>query len=476
MFGGTSSNKRNFPIGESTDQRISDMLQLYKPIASVRDMKTSFMYINVIAGVTDIDPLRLIRPTSRNFPQLCRNFLWSSPVDPAFPVFLPGPAPVPDPYFRNLASSGKKWYAPIGTTQRFNIANLISELTDIRVPKDKIVIEINLAECQIESDPTNWQSIPDKVFYINYDRVTPANSTLEIENTWRRDLIYSELEPFPTPPAPITADSFVTQILPRVTQATKQYQPETLYVRIKELSNGQPYNWTVTNSGEYSVDKNHQVLLKYGDMAVDELTLEFGHLVFGGTDNDQVKLLQDNVNSGEAQKMDRIGQLQRNNGYTINNNLTPPEPSILAPGQTLTDWCDNITGDNNRVNSTNGIINKDQNYYYLDYNQEYYNTICVDNKYAFTATGAVSTANTLTEFNYIDQYRGVLNNGKTIIAPADRPPYTIGKILANGGTNPGLPFADASTSRFLEQGIPLKYSQQVRALSFRFAVKIISLF
>lgn len=480
MFNGTSSSKKSFPQGESSDAKISDMLQLYKPVASVRDMKTSYMYINVVAGVSSIDPLRLIQPTSRFFPNLVNGFRWSNPIDTFYPYLDPPPGnPADDPFNRDQVSVGKKWYAPIGTERRFNIRGLISELTDLRVPRDKIVIEINLAECQIESDPTNWVSIPDKVFHFRWNVLDFLNPGLEIRNTYKRDQIYSQLTPIPppaTPKPPEFADMYVTQILPRVTQATKQYQPETLYVRIKELSNGQPYNWTVTNSGQYSVDKNHQVLLKYGDMPVEDLTLEFGHMVFGGADNDAIKLLTDDRITTVETNIESYGQLALANPYSLNNLAFSPEPYPPLPGTTIEYWRNNIKGDNNNINPTQGVTNFDQNYTYLDYNREYYNTVCIDEKLRYDENGGLAALQGFTDHNYIDQYRGVKAGEKTIIVPADRPPYTFPQALVDGGTNVQLPFENGDTDPFLEQGMPLKYSQQVRNISFRLAIKVISMF
>lgn len=448
---GTSNLSKQITLGDYADAKLAQQLQLYKPVATIRDMKQSFIYMNINAGITDIHPLRGLVPSFRgDFTNPTINngvtpisgfpWVWNFQTTQIPPIANGAQLP----YF-----SGNQYFTPIGTERKLDISGLMNELCDIRVPRDKTVIEITLAECQIEADSSNWSRIPDYVFYIKAigggANAVPLNS-ISTQPTYVRSTAYVGKQDG------AGTDDAIQILAPSTQQATKLSQPETLFVRIKELCNGEPYNWSVTNSGTYTVDKNQPVVMKYGDMPSAMLTVEFGHLVFPSYDLDATRLLTDEMSKGTQASF-----ITQNDPYIISPNYQPKR------------------ADSKRLND----------YKYLDYNKEHFNTIVTDpadlpaNPLArFRSLPTVRFTNDL----YIDQYINSLDTSRIPFnIPSNRPPFILASNITNGGVTPDVYPTGGATqgptdSEFLAQGLPLKYNQQVRAIVMRWSVKVVSLF
>lgn len=391
-----SAMQKQFSVGAMADEKLQEMLTLYKSPATIRDLKQVFFYISADANITIVSPLQMRFNVSAN---------------------SAGQGPT------------TMYYAPIGTTRQFNIIDKINDLLDIRVPKDKYVIEINLAECAIESDPSGWQKIPDRVIFGE----SPSPPTVD----WYSIPTFNKSDGLAGPTGTTPP---VQSINTAYQQASKLTAPQTLYVRIKELANGEPYNWSVTNSGAYSIDKSHQLLVRHGDIDVTNLTLEFGHLIFTGDD------------------------------YSYESEIVGPTSTAVYKEQNV------LSSGIRRVGKLTDDKMYYRNYRYLDYNQEYFNTITssvsqdpwYDPIIANFYKGADGVDYNPQEGNqYVGGYKIIPCQNLT--QPSNRPPYYTTNLTATVGDPP-------DSFPLLLQGKPILYNQQVSKLGFRFLIKIISLF
>ena len=234
------------------DQNLLQQLMLYKTPAIIRDTKVVYFYVNVFANTITINPLRVYHP----------NRIFEQPL--GTPVTL---------------NDCPNYYAPLGTTRKFNIGEQVNSLMDLVIPQDKYYLEINLVEAQIEADPSNYIKIPN-------DFITPIDTNADrwvVSETFDLDYV-RQADPvlYPVPPAGIPRTGFVGPIARR---ATKRSIPQPLFVRLKGLDNNEPYNWSVSNNGNVNLDKSHQVVIRHGSVNYQQLELEFGHLVFTGKDS-----------------------------------------------------------------------------------------------------------------------------------------------------------------------------------------------
>lgn len=401
---GASRMAASFQVGDMADQKLTDMLTLYKAPATIRDMKQVFFYLQATADIGFIHPIRFLQPNGWDWTDYDIN---ANPPNAAIPK-----------------TTRSFYYLPIGTQREMDISRQVNDLIDIRVPKDKYVIEINLAECNIEADSTNWQTIPDKVFYRNN-----TTQAVGIKDTFKAATVYSTPAAGPDPNFP---NQQVLEDL--VEQATKLSQPETLYVRIRELDNGEPYNWTVTNSGQYSEDKSHQLVVRHGDVNYAKLTLEFGHLLY----KDYDYIYKNTENSFPAAIRDNLPDPTGNTGFTV-----PPGANPSVPPR--------------------DPIERFDNFEYIDYNSEVYNAVCNEGETSGTDLRAANIWNGAT---YVNEYvSGFTGSRKNKIGPTNRPPFiepAYAGLISEGDQ--------------LIQGCPLKYNQQCRAINFRFLIRIIHMF
>ena len=392
---GISRQPSPFSVGGMADENLAQQLAMYKSPATIRDMKQTYFYVSALADLINIDPMIYRYGLSDGQPIISRAL----------------------------------YYGNLGTVRTFNISDKVNELMDIRVPKDKYVIEINLVECGIEADTSSWLEIPDQV--ARKTGIAPNGAeTFVLEPTFIDALRLSEQT---TPVIPVPPRDVIVQ---RLVQANKVTSPQTLHCRIKELSNGEPYNWSVTNSGAYSIDKMHQLLVRHGDINYSNLTLEFGHLAFIGYDNDEIDLMVNNATSNtyKASKINGIG-----------------------------------------FPNTNNDKNTYRQYKYIDYNSETYNVV--------PQTNAVDRKNAVyPDYDYPSFYKGEggikygspysipVPTGRNLNQPVNRPPF-----LHMDGTNAGIDPA-GSVTPWNYQGKPLLFNQQVSRLGFRFLIRIIHLF
>lgn len=365
------------------DARLIQQLQLYKTPAIIRDMKTVFFYMNVFANSTTVNPVRLFDNYNKTF------------LDPALVPITMNDVP--------------NYYLPVGTKRRFNIGEQVNSLLDLTIPKDKYFLEINLVECQIEADPSNWTKIPNNTIIPR-----PNPDELVVADTF--DLEYV-LQPDPDPyPAPPTAIPKVNLAGPIFRRATKKTIPQPLFVRIPQLCNGEPYNWSVVNNGETNLDKSHLLVVRHGDINYQELDVEFGHLVFTGRDNEY-------IDKG-------TGVIDRARPADFDHEYFP-----------------SATSGNNSTFTGNKAAEQDIKFYnkfeYLDYNSEWNNNSILN----------------ATQNNVNPEYN----------IPANR---STGYAVQESVIDP----ARTSSAQVILASTPLKTNQQVSSIMMRFSLKLIHLF
>lgn len=317
----------NTTFGNPPQDTTNQQLQLYKAPATIRDMQTTYFNISVMSNLTKLQPV---------------SYFYANPLADV----------------AGLTITAMPWFGYIGTQRNIDIRDIISSLMDIRVEPDKYFYEINLAECTMECDPTNYLTLPD---YVILADAGPNNYV----HTQRVSVVINP------------ADGVLTRTL---VDATKTFSPQTLYCRIRELSNNEPYNWSVTNSGSYSIDKSHQAVVRFGDLTSPNLTFEYGHIMQIGDDLDQAA----EINRGKLPVRNEAGLV----GF--------------APGTFPTTG----RGDNRRGDK----------FVYVDYNREVFNA------YDTELISAVPVA-------FYPAYAGL--DGNPIIAPANRPPYVIQNVAGD---------------------------------------------
>ena len=364
------------------ESQMDQLLTLFKAPATIRDIKETFLYVTVFANTLSKNPLYYKYPEGTQF------------VDNTLTPI----AQLPDlpPY-----------YAPLNTTRTFTIGNQINSLLDLRIPKDKYMVQIQMVECLLECDSSNWVKSLNE-----YD--LPVTSTqVQTGLTYDLDYLY---QPDPTgvfPPAAAIPQVGIATPIYRV--ARKRSIPSPLYCRIRELNDvGEPYQWSVSNSGQVSLDKQHNIITKFGDVHYSKLTLEFGHILFLGKD--------------EQYRQFGMREISRNPSPVgrdyLNWNPVSIPPSIIS-GRSQS----NIEGYTD--------------YEYLDYNREWTNSDAIN--------GRENMANTV------------------YVQPASRGNDF---ILADNLVKP----ASASVAEVRVASTPLKTNQQASNITFRFSIKLIHMF
>jgi hypothetical protein len=386
-----SNSMANIDIG---DERLAAQLALYKTPATIRDMRQVFFYLQLNADTTTLNPITLF--TNKN-------------------LTFSTPPPTVNPY-----------YLPIGTRRPFLVGERVNELIDLRVPKDKYVVEINLIEAQIEANTRNWTNIVelievDTAGVITFDNVYKLNYEYVIAPV---SIPSKAISPVPaTPPFeeffdPVSDVPIRNLYLTSIDQTFKKSVPQSLFCRIRGMENSQPYNWSVTNTGEVSQDKSHLLLIRHGDVNYSDLELEFGHLVFRGADNEYARYIDQDI---------------------LNRNILPGDPQ-RAPYESAAQ---------SQAAAVLGQKKEYRNFDYLDYNWEWDNELI---------SGAI------TKSDYIYPAKRAVGEKQTINV---KPLFD--KDGAPVGVVPTL--RDVYISRD-----PLKYNQQVSNIYFRFMIRIVHLF
>jgi hypothetical protein len=452
----------------TADEQLQNMLMLYKTPATIRDMKQTFFYVQLDSEISQVHPLRMYNPRYLVPPAGVGNFNYGN-------INL-------NEAFNGVKYAGNPWYLPIGTTRKLDISKRVNELLDIRVPKDKYVVELNLVECNIESDASGWRAIPDYVFQYTDFTPVPVNpgdpdfglpTRVSAKPTYRRVVAYT----------PLDVATGLNNLQNALFQATKLSQPETLFCRIRELDNGEPYNWSVTNTGGvYSVDKNHQLLVLNRDIDTSELTLEFGHMSFVGLDYEEKRLRESNYLSDQVkQSLPAFEREPVEGARNVINNRTMKRNDVKAFGSVK----------------------------YFDFNSEVFNVVSENALFAVTAppipgtltvnehpsqhainfypdfyrTGVLSCT-PASEDAYVDTYNPKIGT----IQPINRPPFFISGWDVVGGAvkSEDPPPSPERNSTIVPpqdwendpviQGVPFKTNQQVRRVTFRFLIRILHMF
>lgn len=366
------------------ESELDQLMTLYKNIATIRDVKETFFYIQVVANQLTASPLTYKYPFGQVFVDPNNNAVQLSSVAP--------------------------YFAPLDTKRVFTIGNQVNSLLDLRIPKDKYVVQIQMIECLIEADPSNWIRQPNI-----YDE-SLANGTVKVGQSY--DLEYLE-QPDPTgtitPTDPVPRIDFASPIL---RPARKKTIPSPLYCRIRELNDqNEPYQWSVSNDGQVSLDKSHGIVTRFGDVHYSQLTLEFGHLLWRGKD--------------EQYRQFGMSQVSRDPNPNGRDYLTW-NPIELQGGQI------------NRRSTVD--ISKYDDVEYLDYNREWSNSDSV-------TVQAPQANNVYTQ----PAARGTSYLVDTIeIKPSIDPPSNSEEVrLAT---------------------LPIKTNQQCSSLVFRFSLKLIHMF
>ncbi len=304
------------------DAELVQQLQLYKTPAIIRDTKQVFFYVQCFANTTQISPYRLFTNKSNVYAAAGG----TPPNDIIQPLDVPS------------------YYCPIGTKRKFKIWEQVNSLIDIRVPKDKYYLDISMVEAQVEASPESWTK------QRNFAKVPPSppqpGVDFELQRTFDVEYEFDGAVPANGSKQYIDKTYFK--------EATKKSVPQPLFVRIPQLSNGEPYNWSVVNNGAFNEDKSHSVVVRHGDIDYQELELEFGHLTYQGTDTDYEQFGKNDVSN--------------------------------APGGDP-EWNLSLVGPN-----VKNQINNYQRYTYLDYNWEWPNAetqqtdVNVNNKYVAPAS------------------------------------------------------------------------------------------
>lgn len=413
----------SFQSGPMDDPRIAQQLAIYKTPATIRSMKNVYFYVGTEANLIRGHPLWL-------------KSVSGVPIVPNDNPTIEKAGALTEGAFR-----GGVYYSPLGTEISFDIRSKVNELLDIRVPSDRYIYEITLVEATIESDTDYYSQLPDVQYYLD-------GNTIIDKPTYRFSYDYQIQE---GSRSNASANANIVGHSEPVNQELKQYyvrakkliRPQTLYCRIKELSNGEPYNWVVTNTGSYTVDKSHQTVVRQGDFNSTRLTLQFGHLAYVNRKPESVDIANKvDATFGVAGKQISLNRLW-NNGNNVSRKLT----------------------DENRFEEIK----------YFDYNSEVFNHIPANNEGdvnvpTFYQTGATT----------------IFDNGVAVNVSqaSNRPPYFVDPILPqpsrfsdpSSATYPIINGDEITQKDKLLQGRPLFFNQQVSKINFRFVVKIINLF
>jgi hypothetical protein len=246
----------------SPDQLEQQKLMLYKSLSSLQELKKIYFYVQVIANQTTV-------PTYANGRNRGKVY---NPIQGRYRA---------ENYYYNL----------IGTTRRFELGNQMSELLNLTVEKNRTKYQLNLEECQISQDTLNFTRQRALVPVKRLDGV----ELYELESTYN---VSTSLGAIP-------ASSWIKQNigLEYYQEANRTVTPEPLYCRIKELTN-EPYQWVSQPSGSISLDKSHQPIIIDDINKTPTLTLEFGHLIFTGRDDQYYRTGIDGLDPSSAEFRD----------------------------------------------------------------------------------------------------------------------------------------------------------------------------
>lgn len=459
---GGSRVQATFDNQVEADERLQALLTLYKQPATIKSMHQTFFYVEALSDLVYYDPLT-----------------YYYGIDPLFYTGT-GAEPANEQDLANypFINMRNPWYGFIGTKKKFNISSKVNDLLGQKVPSDKYVYEINLAEAVIEADPSNWVNLPDQVIRRG-PPLTEANALGDPADTdeyanLNVDITYinaDTINPVDEPVKPVRYN-----LLGSLNQATKLSSPQTLYCRIPELSNGEPYNWAVTNSGNYSIDKGHQLLVRHGDIVCSDLTLEYGHMVFVGDDEDTTVLATtDPIVSDrtrpkytEKQKYQRYVYIDYN--YEMFDVKGRNWPHLNYRSQ-------KITLDPKKVGGLVTMIDDP-----IQYPDFYFGNIGLE-RFVFKVNPEPAPFDPadrelvgLKSAAEIEEFWFKSNNRVGLDTPINRPPFVTQFFPCKSDAVTEAGIQPTPYEPYLLQGKPLLFNQQVSKIGFRFMVRVINLF
>lgn len=297
------SNKREL-VESSADQLEAAKLVLYKNLASNLETKKTYMYLQMTPSQTTISPYLLGQNAGK---------VYKDPLASNSEVV---PAQV-NPY-----------YSGLGTKRTVDIRGFLEAVTGHRVEDNRFKFQIDLETVEIEQDLKGWQNIR------HYGTLRQPDGEFELYRTYDVVNRYAEESTIPA-----GAEQNIINVF--FQEALKTTNPEPLFIRINELANSnQPYHFLSQPSGVVSTTNGQQPIMIDSLVKTPTFTIEFGHLVFKGVDQDYQRALDvfapENVPSANEQLK------------TLNN------PQVTLP------------------------ISQYRDFEYLEYNEEHYNNSNVE--------------------------------------------------------------------------------------------------
>lgn len=291
MIGQHTTDRRQL-IEVSADDQEKMKLILYKTLASNLEIKKAYFYVQMTPSQTCVSP-----------------YLFDERFKTA--NFDPVPNRV-NPY-----------YTQIGTHRKVDLMPIIDKLTGIRCEENRFKWQLSLETVIINQDTEGYTNIRDDQAVLN---TLTGNYSLQPT--------FDVVNNFSATPTAANEEQVVDFIYFK--EALKRIQPQPMCVRIDELANNdQSFQFIAQPSGVVATVNGGQPLIIDRLDRFPELNIQFGHLVYKGTDNDYF----DAVKATDP------------NGF-LNNDIDPlgiTDPQVL-----------------NRIDAY-------RNFKFLDYNQDWYN-------------------------------------------------------------------------------------------------------
>lgn len=258
MFHQLTTDRQSL-VAPSSDEREQTKLMLYKPLASILELKKYYFHLQITPNQTTVSPYK---------------------IDPRYR----GSTWNPDPLDVN------PYYTPIGTTRKVDLLPIIQGISGIRCEQNRYKFQLSLETVIIEQDTTNWVKIRD-------DRVT----TGVLPFTKQLLPTYELVNVLGAQPTSLEAGAEQDVEYGYFTQAFKKTIPQPLFVRIDELAKGdEAFHFIAQPSGVVATINGGQPIIIDQLDRFPELSITFGHMIFKGTDtiysNDVKNELQGNTN------------------------------------------------------------------------------------------------------------------------------------------------------------------------------------
>ena len=233
-------------------------------------------------------------------------------------------APYDDYVYSTAPLQVAPYYTPIGTqrTVKFNAQNL--RLRGYNLPQGMYKYKINLDSVIITQSPDNWLKLRNEVPVQNGGLYDIAR-TYDIQNVYDNQPAYANRG----------SEQDVSYIY--YSEALKRTVGQPLFIRLDNIADDDEYYHFVSQpSGDGTTTLQTSQSIIRDNLDINEFKVSFGHMIFVGSDKEY------NNNTFDP------------NGLT--NNSFVPAPSYPDP-------------------TVRNQIQSYQNFKYLDYNQEHYNSV-----------------------------------------------------------------------------------------------------